>query len=189
MAEAGPHHRTWNALVPALLEQKVAVVEARRVWHELLRLAGPRGDGAPDARRVLEVTDWEWHRCGLDGARWRALPAVATIAHALEPGRARSATAAQRRMCSIPGIGVWTGAEVVQRVYGDPDTVSVGDYHLENQVGYALTESRNTDDCSLLALSEPWRGHRQRVVRSLLADGPRRPPARATCAPGDCRSR
>jgi 3-methyladenine DNA glycosylase/8-oxoguanine DNA glycosylase len=187
--------RTWDAVVPAVLEQKVTVVEAHRVWRELLRLAGEPAPGpapegmrvVPSSSRVLEVTDWEWHRCGLDGARRRALRAVATVAHALEPERAGDSAALQRRMRSIPGIGIWTAAEVVQRVFGDPDTVSVGDYHLKNLVGYALTGERTTDDEGMLALLEPWRGQRQRVVRLLLAGGPRRPRRGPRFAPNDYR--
>ncbi|SEK24595.1 3-methyladenine DNA glycosylase/8-oxoguanine DNA glycosylase [Blastococcus sp. DSM 46786] len=189
--------RTWDALVPAVLEQKVTTAEAYRVWRELLRLAGEPAPGpapegmrvVPSAQRVLEVTDWEWHRCGLDGARRRALRAAATAASALEPERAGDSAGLQRRMCSLPGIGVWTAAEVVQRVYGDPDTVSVGDYHLKNLVGYALTGRRDTDDAGMLALLEPWRGHRQRVVRLLLAGGPRRPRRGPRFAPVDNRRR
>jgi 3-methyladenine DNA glycosylase/8-oxoguanine DNA glycosylase len=70
---------------------------------------------------------------------------------------------------------VWTAAEVVQRTFGDPDTVSVGDYHLKNIVGWSLAGRRNTDDAGMLELLEPWRGNRQRVVRLLLTGGPRRP--------------
>jgi len=174
--------RTWDALVPAVLEQKVTTVEANRVWRELLRLAGEPAPGpapegmrvVPSARRVLDVTDWEWHRCGLDGARRRALRAVASVAGKLEPGVAVDCDDLQRRLTSITGIGVWTAAEVVQRTYGCPDTVSVGDYHLKNFVGWALA-GRKTDDEGMLELLEPWRGHRQRVVRLVLAGGARPP--------------
>jgi 3-methyladenine DNA glycosylase/8-oxoguanine DNA glycosylase len=174
--------RTWDALVPAVLEQKVTVAEAHRVWRELLRLAGDPAPGpapagmrvVPSAQRVLDVTDWQWHRCGLDGARRRALRAVATVATRLEPEEGCDSAALQRRLCSVPGIGVWTAAEVVQRTFGDPDTVSVGDYHLKNLVGWSLA-GRKTDDAGMLELLEPWRGHRQRVVRLLLVGGARPP--------------
>lgn len=187
--------RTWDALVPAVLEQKVTTVEAHRVWRELLRLAGDPAPGPapegmrvlPSARRVLEITDWQWHGCGLDGARRRALRAVATVADRLEPDDGCDSATLQRRLCSVPGIGVWTAAEVVQRTLGCPDTVSVGDYHLKNLVGYALTGRRVTDDDGMLALLEPWRGHRQRVVRLLLAGGPRRPRRGPRFAPTDYR--
>jgi 3-methyladenine DNA glycosylase/8-oxoguanine DNA glycosylase len=174
---------TWDALVPAVLEQKVTVVEAHRVWRELLRLAGDPAPGPapeglrvpPSPQRVLAITDWQWHRCGLDGARRRALRAVASVASRLEPEAAVDCATLQRRLCSIPGIGPWTAAEVVQRAFGCPDTVSVGDYHLKNTVGFALTGARNTSDDEMMALLEPWRGQRQRVVRLLLIGGPRRP--------------
>ncbi|SFL93213.1 DNA-3-methyladenine glycosylase family protein [Geodermatophilus ruber] len=181
--------RIWDALVPAVLEQKVTVVEAHRVWRELLRLAGepapgPVPDGMrviPSAQRVLDVTDWQWHRCGLDGARRRALRAVASVASRLEVADTYDSPALQRRLTSVPGIGVWTAAEVVQRALGDPDTVSVGDYHLKNIVGWSLA-GRKTDDDGMLELLEPWRGHRHRVVRMLVAGGsapPRRGPRNA----------
>ncbi|SOC48913.1 3-methyladenine DNA glycosylase/8-oxoguanine DNA glycosylase [Blastococcus aggregatus] len=191
----GSTGRTWDALVPAVLEQKVTTVEAHRVWRELLRLAGepapgPAPDGMrvlPAARRVLEITDWQWHACGLDGARRRALRAVATVADRLEPHDGCDSPTLQRRLCSVPGIGAWTAAEVVQRTLGCPDTVSVGDYHLKNLVGFALTGARVTSDDDMLALLEPWRGHRQRVVRLLLAGGPRRPRRGPRFAPTDHR--
>ena len=183
--------RTWDALVPAVLEQKVTVAEAHRVWRELLRLAGQPAPGPapegmrvpPSPRRVLDVTDWEWHRCGLDGARRRALRAVATVASRLEPEGGGDSDALRRRLCSVPGIGEWTAAEVVQRALGCPDSVSVGDYHLKNIVGWALA-GRKTDDAGMLELLEPWRGQRQRVVRLILTKGgalrpPRRGPRNA----------
>lgn len=191
----GATGRTWDALVPAVLEQKVTTVEAHRVWRELLRLAGDPAPGpapegmrvVPSAHRLLEVTDWQWHACGLDGARRRALRAAASVASRLEPDDGCDSSTLQRRLCSVPGIGVWTAAEVVQRTLGCPDTVSVGDYHLKNLVGYALTGRRVTDDDGMLALLEPWRGHRQRVVRLLLAGGPRRPRRGPRFAPTDYR--
>jgi 3-methyladenine DNA glycosylase/8-oxoguanine DNA glycosylase len=187
--------RTWDALVPAVLEQKVTTVEANRVWRELLRLAGEPAPGPapegmrvpPSPQRVLDVTDWQWHACGLDGARRRALRAVASVASRLEPEVAGDSPSLQERLCSIPGIGVWTAAEVVQRTLGCPDTVSVGDYHLKNIVGWSLAGRRNTDDAGMLELLEPWRGHRQRVVRLLLAGGSRRPRRGPRFAPTDYR--
>ena len=61
---------------------------------------------------------------------------------------------------------------------GHPDAVSVGDYHLAHHVGYALRGKRG-DDADMLRLLAPYAGHRQRVVRLILAAGatePRRGP-------------
>ena len=200
-------------MLAAVLEQKVTGIEAHRIWRELLRLAGEPAPGpapagmrvVPSARRVLEVTDWEWHRCGLDGARRRALRAVASVAHRLEPDDDCDSVTLQRRMRTVPGIGIWTAAEVAQRALGCPDSVSYGDYHTKNLVGWSLA-GRKTDDDGMMALLEPWRGHRQRVVRLLVdrrldaaqarsADGPdglppllSPAPSRATAGrPASCR--
>ena len=86
-------------------------------------------------------------------------------AGALEPDAARA------RLRSIPGIGAWTAAETARSAFGDPDAVSVGDYHLPNLVCWALAgEPRGTDE-RMLELLEPWRGQRARVVRLLESAG------------------
>ena len=59
--------------------------------------------------------------------------------------------------------------------HGDPDAVAVGDFHLKHMVTHALTgRSRGTDE-EMMALLEPYRGQRGRVVRLLLLDGHRAP--------------
>ena len=55
--------------------------------------------------------------------------------------------------------------------FGDPDAVSVGDFHLPNLVAWALAgEPRGTDD-RMLELLEPYRGQRGRVIRLLELGG------------------
>ncbi|MDQ1531086.1 MAG: hypothetical protein QOE37_1191, partial [Microbacteriaceae bacterium] len=78
------------------------------------------------------------------------------------------------RLRAVPGVGLWTYAEVAQRALGDADAVSVGDYHLAAAVGWALV-GRPVDDDGMLELLEPWRGHRQRVVRLIYRSGVRTP--------------
>ncbi len=63
----------------------------------------------------------------------------------------------------IPGIGVWTAAEVMHRSHGDPDAVSVGDLHLPRIVCSALGNLPHGDDDTMMQLLEPYRGHRYRV--------------------------
>ena len=67
----------------------------------------------------------------------------------------------------MPGIGPWTAAEVVRFAFGDPDAVSVGDYHLPNMVAWALAGEPRADDARMLELLEPYRGQRGRVQRYL----------------------
>jgi len=71
---------------------------------------------------------------------------------------------------SLPGVGQWTAAETVQRVFGDPDTLSVGDYHLARMVGWSLL-GRSIDDAAMVELLAPLRPHRHRAVRLLEASG------------------
>jgi hypothetical protein len=73
---------------------------------------------------------------------------------------------------------VWTSAEIRQRALGDPDALSVGDYHLSGLVGYALTGEK-TDDAGMIELLRPYAGQRHRVSRLLELSGagvPRRGP-------------
>ena len=57
------------------------------------------------------------------------------------------------------------------RAFGDPDAVSVGDFHLPNMVAWALAgEPRGTDE-RMLELLEPYRGQRGRVIRLLELGG------------------
>jgi hypothetical protein len=191
----GSTGRVWDALVPAVLEQKVTGLEAHRSFRELLRLAGEPAPGpapvgmrvVPSAASVLAVTDWQWHGCGVDGARRRALRAVASVASRLEANAHEDCAELRRRLQSVPGIGVWTAAEVAQRAVGCPDSVSIGDYHLKNLVGWSLA-GRKTDDAGMLELLEPWRGHRQRVVRLLEVGGSMPPKRGPRMAPTQYRS-
>jgi 3-methyladenine DNA glycosylase/8-oxoguanine DNA glycosylase len=171
----------FEQVVPAVLEQKVTGKEARRSWRELLWRFGARPPGpAPDGMRLLPspadwlaLPDWEWHRAGVDLLRRRAIRAAATVAGRLEECAAMPVPDAVRRLRLLPGIGVWTAAEVVQRALGAPDEVSVGDYHVPAWVGWALV-GRPLDDAGMLAELAPYAGHRQRVVR-LIEAGYRKP--------------
>ncbi|NUO91816.1 MAG: DNA-3-methyladenine glycosylase 2 family protein, partial [Dermatophilaceae bacterium] len=92
----------------------------------------------------------------------------------LEEGARASLAEAHRRLRALPGVGVWTCAEVSQRALGDPDSVSFGDYHVAKDIGWALTGAP-VDDDGLAELLEPYRGHRFRVQQLLGMAGQRRP--------------
>ncbi|MFI0357214.1 DNA-3-methyladenine glycosylase family protein [Actinomadura sp. 9N407] len=170
--------RVFEALVPAVLEQKVLTAEAWRAWGYLLRRFGRPAPGDP-ALRVppppevwIRIPSWEWHRSGAEAVRARTIIGAARVAARLE------ADAADPRLRSLPGIGVWTAAEIRQRAAGDADAVSVGDYHLSGIVGWALTGEK-VDDDRMLELLAPYAGHRHRVTRLLELSGkgpPRRGP-------------
>ena len=63
---------------------------------------------------------------------------------------------------------------------GDPDAVSIGDFHLPHLVSYALTGERRGTDERMLELLAAWPGHRGRVLRLLTRSG-RYPDRRGPC--------
>ena len=169
----GRSGRLMEALVPAILEQKVVVLEAHRAWRILLWKYGtpppgpaPRGMRVfPDPKTWRRIPSWDWHRAGVEGVRAETIIRAASVAGSLERLLALTHEEADRKLQTIPGIGIWTSAEARQRAAGDPDAISVGDYHLKNVVGWALAGKRRSTDEEMLALLEPFKGHRHRATR------------------------
>ncbi len=169
--------RVLEALIPAIIEQRVAGKDAFRGWRLLVTKYGAPAPGpAPTGMRVppaaeawRRIPSWEFHRANIDPGRARTIVGCAQRADALE----RCRTAAGFR--SMPGVGEWTAAETMQRAFGDADVISVGDYHLSNMVGMTLLGYR-IDDAAMVALLEPLRPHRQRAIRLLEASGLARNP-------------
>lgn len=173
-------------LVPVVLEQKVIAAQATTSYRRLIMRYGDPAPGplpdevsarmrvAPEAATWRRIPSWDWHRAGVDPSRSRTVVQLAARASSIDRLASLSAADARARLESLPGVGVWTSAEVAQRALGDADAVSVGDYHLRKHVGHAL-EGRDFTDEEMIAALEPWRGQRFRAVRLILAAGPRRP--------------
>ena len=174
----------FESLVPAILEQRVVGADARRSWFQLVTKFGNSAPGpAPDGLRVCPSAG-EWSRIPVLGmASGRRRPWSGRNDHCRYPGCRRTPTngacrtrrpAVTSALRTVPGIGVWTAAETVQRAHGDPDTVSVGDYHLAALVGWALI-GEPVDDDGMLELLSQWPGHRHHVVRLIESSGFRKP--------------
>jgi len=170
--------RVVEALVPAVLEQKVTGKEARASFRRLVLrhgtpAPGPAPDGMrspPSAEAWRRIPSWEWHRAAVDPKRSRTVCLAMQYATRLEQAVGMTPDDAARRLSAVPGVGAWTVAEVAQRALGDTDALSVGDYHLSQYVGWALL-GRPVDDDGMVELLEPWRPHRYRVVRLLECSG------------------
>jgi len=186
-----------EALVPAVLEQKVTVQEAHRSWRRLLDRFGAPAPGpagmpegmrvAPSARDWAVIPSWEWHQLGVDGKRAATVVRAARLAARLERASVLPAAEAAALLTTVPGIGVWTVAETTQRCNGDADAVSVGDLHLPNTVGWALAARERSTDEEMLALLAPYTGHRHRVCRLIRMLGVRAPRHAPRYAPRDFR--
>ncbi|OBJ05993.1 3-methyladenine DNA glycosylase [Mycobacterium sp. 1165196.3] len=176
-----------EALIPAIIEQRVPGADAFRAWRVLVSKYGTPAPGpAPDGMRVMPAAEvwryipsWEFHRANVDPRRAQAVVTCARRASSVERLAGGPAGQARAALMSLPGVGEWTAAETAQRAFGDADAVSVGDYHIPKMIGWTLL-GRPVDDAGMLELLEPMRPHRQRVVRLLEASGlayePRRGP-------------
>ncbi|RKS71439.1 3-methyladenine DNA glycosylase/8-oxoguanine DNA glycosylase [Motilibacter peucedani] len=184
--------RVLEALVPAILEQKVTSTEARRAWRVLLHGYGEPAPGPtpvpmrvpPTAEQWLRVPSWDWHKAGVDSKRSTAVLAAVRVAARLEATLDVPHDEAERVLRLVPGTGRWTAAETLQRSHGAADFVSVGDIHLCGMVGWALAGEPWADDERMLELVAAYPGHRFRAVRlvelsigaGLVPPRPRRAP-------------
>jgi 3-methyladenine DNA glycosylase/8-oxoguanine DNA glycosylase len=170
----------WESLLPAVLEQKVTGVEARRSFAALLRSLGepaPCPPGAPpltfplDPVKVAGTPSHVFHAANVERKRSDPIRRCASYATRLEECATMPPGTARERLKLLPGVGEWTAAEVAIRALGDADAVSVGDYHLKNLVAWNLAgRARGTDE-EMLELLEPFRPHRGRAVLLLQLGG------------------
>jgi len=192
IADAHRRHPHWRvgktglvmeALVPAVIEQKVTGKEAFTGFRQLVYRFGERAPGPgvqanlwvqPSAEQLRAIPSWEWLKLNIDPARSRTVIRAAQVAPGLERTAGLVGEELDTRLRSVPGIGVWTSAEVRSRAHGDADAVSFGDYHVAKNVGWALT-GEAVDDDGLAELLEPYRPHRHRVQRLIELAGPHRP--------------
>jgi 3-methyladenine DNA glycosylase/8-oxoguanine DNA glycosylase len=165
-----------EALIPAVLEQRVQGKDAFRAWRLLVTKFGTPAPGPAPARMRVPpsaevwryIPSWEFHRANVDPGRARTVVGCAQRASSLQRLTSRPAEQARDALMSLPGVGIWTAAETAQRAFGDPDALSVGDYHVPKMIGWTLL-GRPVDDAEMVELLEPMRPHRHRVVRLLVA--------------------
>lgn len=167
----------FEALLPAIIEQKVVGKDARRSYQGLVRRYGERAPGptdlalAPAPAVLAELPYFAFHPLGVERRRADTIRRVAVLADRLEAIARGETDEAMRLLQTIPGIGPWTAAEALRVAGGDPDLISLGDYHLPHVVAWALAGEPRADDARMLELLEPYRPQRGRVVRLLEAAG------------------
>jgi 3-methyladenine DNA glycosylase/8-oxoguanine DNA glycosylase len=191
---ARPHWRicrtgaVFEALAAAAIEQRVTGGEAHAGWRMLVTSFGEVAPGPagvpgtfatgmrvpPTPQQWAAIPSWEWLRAGVEEARRRVVVAAAAVAHRLERTVGLPGEEAARALRTVPGIGVWTAAEVRQRAHGDPDAFSWADFHVAKNVSWALC-GEVLDDAGCAELVECYRGHRYRVQRLLELERVQRP--------------
>ncbi|WP_280400414.1 DNA-3-methyladenine glycosylase family protein [Nocardia carnea] len=182
--------RVFEALVPAILEQKVTIVSSHAAWRTLVHRFGEPPPGPapagmrvpPDAATWARIPSWSYHRANVGPQRSQTIVRAARVADSLERTADLPPVEAARRLRTIPGIGEWTAAETAQRAFGDADALSVGDFHLASLVGWTLL-GRDIDDAEMVEYLEPVRPHRYRTIRLLEISGQARKPRFGPRAP------
>jgi 3-methyladenine DNA glycosylase/8-oxoguanine DNA glycosylase len=188
----GRTSRVLEALVPAIGEQKVTGTEAMGALAMLARRHGEPAPGpwegtgrvaplrVPPAPSVLAgLPGYAYHPLGLERRRADAIRFAASRAVRVEECDALPLPDAYARLRALPLVGAWTAAEVGVRAFGDPDAVSVGDFHLPSAIAWALAGEERATDERMLELLAPFEGQRARVIRLIEAAGikaPRRGP-------------
>jgi 3-methyladenine DNA glycosylase/8-oxoguanine DNA glycosylase len=176
--------RVIESLVPAVVEQRIVGVDAFAAWRRIVTKFGETPPGpAPVGMRLpprtevwQQIPTWDWHQAGIEQHKANTIALAASYAGRLEAA-ARTADAAEvyRMLTALPGIGIWTAAEVGHRALGDADAAPIGDYHLPALLGEALGDGTPVPHEECEAFLEPWRPHRYRLVRLLeLTPGARR---------------
>ena len=170
-----------EALLPAIVAQKVPSADAARSWRRLTaKVAEPAPGPAdlllpPDPARVARLAHHDLHRCGIERKRATPLLAACRVAGRLERLAGRSTDQLVAGLTQLAGIGPWTALTVARLVHGHADTVVVGDYNLPALVAWNLAGERTADDRRMLELLASERPHRGRVMQVLAAAGTRPP--------------
>jgi hypothetical protein len=172
----------YHDLLPVIIAQRITGGEANQQWYRLVRELGQPAPGPDPELRCPPAADvlarrpaWSFHRMGIEARRAEALRTVARHAARIGEWATLEPAACGAKLALLPGIGQWTIGSVLGPSLGDPDAFAIGDYHLKNDVAFALAgEARGTDD-RMVELLEPYRGQRGRVVRLLQLDAPHAP--------------
>jgi 3-methyladenine DNA glycosylase/8-oxoguanine DNA glycosylase len=154
----------------AVLQQRVRFEDACKDWRHVADRFGEKITGGvafPSPGALSAVPTWELEALGIDAKRARALIGLAREVR-MNPLRPEMDLAKLRgRLGRVPGVGPWTVETTLGFGAGDPDALPLGDLYLPHIVSYAFTGAPEGTDEQMVALLEPFRGHRFRVVRLL----------------------
>ena len=168
--------RPWDAIVGAILGQKVQVTKAVDSRRAIARKFGDpapgpeipgrrKGNVLPPPEVVGQLGYSDLHLCGVERKRAEILIRTGREMRRLDALWTQDPPAMRLRLEKIRGIGPWTSNLVTAVAFGDPDAVPVGDYHIPNNVAWHMAGEPRATDERMLELLEPYRGDRWRVIR------------------------
>jgi hypothetical protein len=178
-----------DALIAHVLEQRVTPFEAQRAQRQVTERWGDPAPGPtplllpPDPQRLAGATHYDLHLAGVEQDRGDLVRRLAASARRLDALALLPPAAAHQRLREVAGVGGWAAARVAVSALGDADAVPLGDPRLAADVTWALTGTATDDDEALLAVLEPWAGHRARVIRLVETAGIRAPTHGSRYAP------
>ncbi|MCD9624289.1 DNA-3-methyladenine glycosylase family protein [Rhabdothermincola salaria] len=167
----------WHDLAFFVVQQRVQTVDAAAQWRRTVEALGTPVPGSdrlvPPAPDVVATMGYhELHRFGIERRRAdalrRAAQAMSRWGHRFD---ADDPSAALSALATVPGIGPWTRTCLAATTWADADTVILGDAGIPGAMSWLLAGERDGDDARMLELLEPFRPHRQRVIRLAVTAG------------------
>ena len=161
-----------DALAAIVLQQRVRFADAARSWS---RVVGALGSDAPGPLGLRMLAPWSrlqtvsaasWGRWDVDARRGATLHEVAWRARTLDEA---TPSEAARTLDDRAGVGPWTRGMFAGHVLGDADACIPGDVHLPRLVAEWCRDDQPATDATMLKRLAPYRPHRFRVVRMLIA--------------------
>lgn len=167
----------FEALVGAVLEQRVTAFEAQRGYEQVVQACSAPAPGPgglwlpPDGDVLASIAYYDLHVMGVEQVRAETLVRLAASARRIDALAGLAPVEGRARLAELPGVDAGTAAGVAQVALGDTDAVRVGDPLLAEQVTWALTGEASSDDERLLEVLEPFAPNRGRVVRLVEIGG------------------
>lgn len=183
----------WHDLAWAIVQQRVTHLDAAEQWRRLVVDLGAPAPGAsslllpPAPERLARLAYPDLHRFGIERQRANHLLAAAREAPRLDHVPALPAADAAPHLLAIRGVGPWTSSFLAAHTWGEADTVIIGDAGIPSAVAWLLAGERRADDARLLDLLAPFRPHRYRVIRLVMAERVRAPRRRPLAPRTDIR--
>ncbi|TAK71078.1 MAG: DNA-3-methyladenine glycosylase 2 family protein [Actinomycetota bacterium] len=174
----------WEALVRAIVGQRISVAAARAALGRIASacgaaaVAGPPGplvcQEFPTAATVLALGTTGLTAAGITAGQARALVVAAerTVRGDLDLTASASPAQLRQQLLEIGGVGPWTAQYVALRGLADPDSFPVGDAGLQR-----AARSLGLGPHDLVARSTAWAPWRSYAAQQLWTFDPQEEPA------------